>query len=109
MHEDPAQPWTVAKLAAEAGLSRAPFARRFTAAVGQPPLTYLTWWRMTVASQLLRETSLPLAVIAGKAGYLSEFAFAAAFKRQFGLPPGRYRRSAFGPSDGGVHEQETDQ
>jgi AraC-like DNA-binding protein len=54
MHRDPARPWTVATLAAAAGLSRAPFARRFTALLGQPPLTYLTWWRMTIAARLLR-------------------------------------------------------
>ncbi|ONI87431.1 hypothetical protein ALI144C_08515 [Actinosynnema sp. ALI-1.44] len=100
MHEHPAHPWTVAKLAAEAGLSRAPFARRFTAAVGQPPLTYLTWWRLTVASRLLRETSQPLAVIAGEVGYLSEFALGAAFKRQFGMPPGKYRRALVGKFPG---------
>ncbi|MCO1582705.1 AraC family transcriptional regulator [Crossiella sp. SN42] len=92
MHHNPAHPWTVAKLAAEAGLSRAPFARRFTTLVGQPPLTYLTWWRMTTAARLLRETADPVGVIAARVGYLSEFAFATAFKRAFGEPPGRYRR-----------------
>ncbi|RSM91702.1 AraC family transcriptional regulator [Kibdelosporangium aridum] len=92
MHQNPAHPWTVATLAAAAGLSRAPFARRFTEKVGQPPLTYLTWWRMTIAAQMLRDTTEPLAVIARKVGYASEFAFATAFKRQFGSPPGKYRR-----------------
>ncbi|WHT15705.1 AraC family transcriptional regulator [Crossiella sp. CA-258035] len=92
MHDNPAHPWTVAKLAAEAGLSRAPFARRFTTLVGQPPLTYLTWWRMTTAARLLRETADPVGVIAARVGYLSEFALATAFKRAFGQPPGRYRR-----------------
>ncbi|MGW0518662.1 AraC family transcriptional regulator [Crossiella sp. NPDC003009] len=92
MHHNPAHPWTVAKLAAEAGLSRAPFARRFTTLVGQPPLTYLTWWRMTTAARLLRETADPVGVIAARVGYLSEFAFATAFKRAFDQPPGRYRR-----------------
>ncbi|MCE7004835.1 AraC family transcriptional regulator [Kibdelosporangium philippinense] len=95
MHSDPARPWTVATLASVAGLSRAPFARRFASKVGQPPLTYLTWWRMTIAAQLLRETTDSLAVIAEKVGYASEFAFSTAFKRQFGLSPGKYRR---GPS-----------
>ncbi|CAM4045653.1 AraC family transcriptional regulator [Kibdelosporangium persicum] len=93
MHENPAEPWTVATLASSAGLSRAPFARRFAEKVGQPPLTYLTWWRMTIAAQLLRDTTAPLTVIAGKVGYGSEFAFSAAFKRQFGVSPGRYRRA----------------
>ncbi len=93
MHDDPARPWTVAKLAAEAGLSRTPFARRFTALLGQPPLTYLTWWRMTTAAVLLRQSDAPLGAIAAEVGYASEFAFAAAFKRHQGIAPGRYRRA----------------
>jgi AraC-like DNA-binding protein len=92
IHRDPARPWTVATLAAEARLSRAPFARRFTKLLGQPPLTYLTWWRMTTAAQLLRQTDAPLSAIAGKVGYTSEFAFANAFKRRHGTAPGKYRR-----------------
>ncbi|WP_274522786.1 AraC family transcriptional regulator [Saccharothrix sp. ALI-22-I] len=92
IHRDPAHPWTVAKLAATAGLSRAPFAKRFTTLVGQPPLTYLTWWRMTTAARLLKHTDAPLATIAKEVGYTSEFAFAAAFKRAYGTAPGRYRR-----------------
>nr|BFE78638.1 AraC family transcriptional regulator [Planobispora longispora] len=91
MHDDPARPWTVAALAAEAGLSRAPFARRFTALLGQPPLTYLTWWRLTAAARLLRQSDAPLNVIAGRVGYTSSFAFANAFKRRYGTAPGRYR------------------
>lgn len=93
IHRDPAHPWTVASLAAEAGLSRAPFARRFAALAGRPPLAYLTWWRLTTAARRLRETTDSLAVIAENAGYSSEFAFAAAFKRLHGIPPGRYRRA----------------
>ncbi|MET8091950.1 AraC family transcriptional regulator [Micromonospora sp. NPDC005220] len=93
IHRDPARPWTVATLAAEAGLSRAPFARRFTTLLGQPPLTYLTWWRMTTASRLLRQSDKPLSVIAARVGYTSEFAFANAFKRRYGTSPGRYRRN----------------
>ena len=94
IHRDPARPWTVATLAAEAGLSRAPFARRFTTLLGQPPLSYLTWWRMTTAARLLRESDAPLRIIAQQAGYSSEVALAAAFKRQYGLTPGRYRRDS---------------
>lgn len=93
IHRDTAHPWTVASLAAQAGLSRAPFARRFTTLVGQPPLTYLTWWRMTTATRLLRDTTASLHDIAAKVGYSSEFAFAAAFKRAHGTPPGQYRRA----------------
>ncbi|GAB3987184.1 AraC family transcriptional regulator [Actinoallomurus acanthiterrae] len=91
VHEDPARPWTVESLAAQAGLSRAAFARRFTAMVGSPPLAYLTWWRMTIAARLLRDTDLPLRSVAERTGYTSEFAFARAFKREFATAPGRYR------------------
>jgi AraC-like DNA-binding protein len=99
IHDDPAHPWTVAALGARAGLSRAAFARRFTAIVGQPPLAYLTWWRMTLAARLLATGDEPLRVVAQRCGYVSEFAFARAFARAFGTPPGAYRggrRSAAG-------------
>ena len=92
MHEDPGRPWTVATLAAHAGLSRAPFARRFNALVGRPPLAYLTWWRMTVAARLLRDSDATVATVAHRVGYASEFAFATAFRRRHGSAPGRFRR-----------------
>jgi AraC-like DNA-binding protein len=92
IHERPAHPWTVAELGERAGLSRAAFARRFSALVGQPPLTYLTWWRITTAAHLLRRPDTPLRVVAERSGYASEIAFAAAFKREFGVTPAGYRR-----------------
>ncbi|EEP70446.1 transcriptional regulator [Micromonospora sp. ATCC 39149] len=92
IHRAPAAPWTVAKLAAEAGLSRAPFARRFATLIGQPPLSYLTWWRMTTAARLLRASDAPLKSVAAQVGYASEFAFANAFKRTYGTAPGTFRR-----------------
>lgn len=92
MHEDPARPWTVASLAAHAGLSRAPFARRFSELVGRPPLSYLTWWRMTLAARLLHDSDATVATVAHRVGYTSEFAFATAFRRRHGSAPGRYRR-----------------
>ncbi|WP_020415942.1 AraC family transcriptional regulator [Amycolatopsis sp. ATCC 39116] len=91
VHDDPARPWTVEELGARAGLSRAAFSRRFTALVGQPPMTYLTYWRLTTAARLLRETDLPLPSVAQRCGYSSPFAFATAFKREHGVSPGRYR------------------
>lgn len=94
IHRDPAQPWTVQTLAAQAGLSRAAFSRRFTALVGRPPLTYLTWWRLTRAAGLLRASDAPIGEVAGRVGYTSEFAFANAFKREYSIAPGRYRRQA---------------
>jgi AraC-like DNA-binding protein len=91
IHQEPAYPWTVAELGTRAGLSRAAFARRFTAQIGQPPLAYVTWWRLTKAAHFLRESDAPLRVVAKRAGYTSEIAFAAAFKREYGLTPARYR------------------
>jgi AraC-like DNA-binding protein len=94
LHDDPARAWTVASLAAEAGLSRAAFARRFAAAVGEPPLAYLTRWRMRLAEELLRRPGTTLAGVALAVGYASEFAFSAAFKRERGLAPAAWRRAA---------------
>ncbi|SEG22611.1 AraC-type DNA-binding protein [Nonomuraea solani] len=94
MHGEPQRQWSVQELAAQAGLSRAAFARRFTTLVGQPPLTYLTWWRMTIAARLLRASDMPANAVAAKVGYTSEYAFAHAFKRAYGRPPGAYRRQA---------------
>ncbi|MFJ8011785.1 AraC family transcriptional regulator [Streptomyces sp. NPDC096339] len=97
MHGEPHRPWTVATLAERAGLSRAAFARRFRERVGQPPLVYLTWWRMTTAARLLRTTDTPLSVIARRSGYTAEYAFAHAFKRAYGIPPGRFRSDRRSP------------
>ncbi|MFE3461551.1 AraC family transcriptional regulator [Nocardiopsis aegyptia] len=94
VHDDPAHPWSVAELGERAGLSRAAFSKRFTGMVGQSPLAYVTWWRLTTAAHLLREGELPLGAIAAKVGYRSQFAFANAFKREFGVAPGRYRAGA---------------
>lgn len=91
IHEDPALPWTVADLARRSGLSRAPFGRRFTAAVGEAPLTYVTRWRMTVAADLLAHGDR-IAAVAQQVGYDNEFAFAKAFKRVRGVAPGQHRR-----------------
>ncbi|WP_399920722.1 AraC family transcriptional regulator [Streptomyces kanamyceticus] len=94
MHSDSARPWTVEELAARAGFSRSAFARRFSTLVGRPPLVYLGWLRMTTAARLLRESDTPLRALAAQCGYGSEFAFAKAFKREYGEAPGRYRRRA---------------
>jgi AraC-like DNA-binding protein len=94
VHAEPARAWTVAELGTRAGLSRSAFARRFTALVGRPPLAYLTWWRMALAARRLRAGGAPVAAVAREVGYGSEFAFAAAFKREFGTPPGAYRRTS---------------
>ncbi|MFG1643368.1 AraC family transcriptional regulator [Amycolatopsis sp. NPDC049252] len=96
LHEEPARRWTVAALAAEAGLSRAAFAARFRAAVGRPPLTYLTDWRMTLAADALRDTGDTVAVVARQVGYDDAFAFSVAFKRARGETPSAWRRRGGG-------------
>lgn len=93
LHRDPAQPWTVATLAQEVGLSRSAFAARFTQLVGEPPLHYLTRWRMHLAVALLRDETLGIKEVALRTGYGSEAAFSIAFKRHFGLAPGAYRQT----------------
>jgi len=92
IHENAAHPWTVPELAALSGLSRAAFARTFREALGQAPMQYLTEWRMTLARDHLRSDDLSLAHIADAVGYGSPFAFAAAFRRQHGEPPGTWRQ-----------------
>jgi AraC-like DNA-binding protein len=92
MHEDAGHPWTVPELAAISGLSRAAFARTFRDALGQAPLQYLTQWRMTLARDHLRAGELSLANIAATVGYGSPYAFAAAFRRHHGIPPGAWRQ-----------------
>ena len=92
MHENAARQWTVPELAAISGLSRAAFARAFRQALGQAPMQYLTEWRMTLARDHLRTGDLGLAQIAGAVGYGSPFAFAAAFRRHHGDPPGTWRQ-----------------
>ncbi|MGW8783418.1 AraC family transcriptional regulator [Streptomyces sp. NPDC055796] len=94
LHSDPAAPWTNERLAAEAGVSRPTLARRFTALVGRPPMAYLTWWRLTHAATLLRDTPDPLGSIARRVGYGTPYAFSHAFSREFGTTPGRYRAGA---------------
>ena len=94
LHEDPARRWTVEELADRAALSRAAFARRFTAQMGMAPLAYLTGWRMALARERLRDGDERIAAVADALGYASEFSFAAAFKRHHGVAPGRWRATA---------------
>ena len=94
LHEDPAHRWTVEELADRAALSRAAFARRFTAQMGMAPLAYLTGWRMALARERLRDGDDRIAAVADALGYASEFSFAAAFKRHHGVAPGRWRATA---------------
>jgi AraC-like DNA-binding protein len=92
LHARPTEGWTAETLALEVGMSRSVFAERFTSLVGQPPMQYLTLWRMHVAAQHLREGRGSVAQIGFAIGYESEAAFSRAFKRQFGTSPGAWRR-----------------
>ncbi|CAM5720414.1 AraC family transcriptional regulator OS=Streptomyces alboniger OX=132473 GN=CP975_28610 PE=4 SV=1 [Streptomyces alboniger] len=91
LQDDPAHPWTIADLATEAGVSRAALARRFTGLVGEPPMTYLTNWRLALAADLLRDSGLTIAAVARKVGYGSAFALSGAFKRVYGVSPQEHR------------------
>jgi AraC-like DNA-binding protein len=94
MHDRPAEPWTLESLAAQCAVSRATLARRFTQLLGQPPMTYLTEWRLCLAADLLQATSQTIDAIARQTGYASPFAFSTAFRRRFGQPPRSFRRAA---------------
>ncbi len=94
LHADPSRDWTIDALAREAALSRSALYDRFVQLVGQPPMQYLTQWRMQVAARLLREGDAPVAAVALEVGYDSEAAFARAFKRQTGSPPAAWRRAS---------------
>lgn len=94
VHRDPGHNWTVEELARACTLSRSAFALRFAARVGKPPATYLAHVRLDAATDLLRDTPLPVALIAQRVGYESEAAFSRAFKNRYGIPPIRWRRDA---------------
>ena len=94
MHKNPAHPWTVSTLAAEIGVSRAALARRFHDVVGEPPMTFLTGWRLALAADLLCEPDATVGSVAEKVGYSSPFALSTAFKRVRGVSPQEHRDSA---------------
>ena len=94
LQDDPARPWTVASLAREAGVSRAALARRFTDLVGEPPMGFLTTWRLALAADLLREPGATISAVAQQVGYGSPFALSAAFKRVRGVSPKEHRAAA---------------
>jgi transcriptional regulator GlxA family with amidase domain len=92
MHREPTRAWTVADLAKRAGVSRTVFARRFAEVLGQTPLAYLASWRLWLGATRLRSSDDSVLEVALAVGYESEAAFNRAFKREFGLPPARYRK-----------------
>jgi AraC-like DNA-binding protein len=91
LHHNPAHPWTVAELAHETGASRAALARRFNDLVGEPPMSFLTGWRIALAADLLLEPGATIGSVADAVGYGSPFALSTAFKRVRGVSPREHR------------------
>lgn len=107
MHERPADPWTIDELGRQVGLSRSALHERFVQLAGQPPMQYLTNWRMQCGARLLREGRETVATIALEVGYDSEASFARAFKRLVGQPPAAWRRGTAGASVGFIEQRRT--
>ncbi|UFU05953.1 AraC family transcriptional regulator [Ruania halotolerans] len=98
LQANPASPWTIDRLARSVGVSRATLARRFTELVGEPPMSYLTSWRLTLAADLLRSGTETLPALARQLGYASGFSFSSAFKRRYGVSPQTFRADTSAPS-----------
>ena len=94
LHRKPAHPWTIAALANEVGISRSVLAERFRRFLSETPIAYLTRWRLHLGAQMLKSTSSSVAQIAAEVGYESEPSFNRAFKREFSLPPARFRNQS---------------
>ncbi|MEU6299555.1 AraC family transcriptional regulator [Streptomyces erythrochromogenes] len=97
LHESPAHGWTVEELAVRVGVSRASLARRFREVMGEPPVGYLTGWRLALAADMLREPDATVERVARRVGYGSAFALSAAFKRVRGMSPQAFRAGTAGP------------
>jgi len=93
LHGEPGKAWTVDELAHKVALSRSALAERFSALVGEPPMQYLTRWRLALAAQALRTGGDAIVRVAERSGYESEAAFSRAFKREFGTPPAAWRKA----------------
>jgi len=94
LHAKPDKLWTVEELAREVALSRSALADRFVALVGETPMQHLTRWRLALAAQTLRSGREPIARVAERSGYEAEAAFSRAFRREFGMSPAAWRKSA---------------
>ena len=105
MHDDPAHRWTIQELAERAGMSRSIFALKFKQTVGEPPMEYLTRWRMLLAGDRLVNSSEPISVISLSLGYESESAFSTAFKRVMGCSPRQYGRGRSPASSSAVDRE----
>lgn len=100
IHEAPHQPWTIERLARQAHVSRATLARRFTDLIGEPPMSYVTSWRLCVAADLLERSDSTVESVAHEIGYSSAYALSTAFHREYGVRPSQYRRDSTGTAPG---------
>jgi AraC-like DNA-binding protein len=107
LHRKPAHPWTIATLAIEVGTSRSVLAERFRRYLTETPIAYLMRWRLQLSAQMLESTSSSVAQIAAEVGYESEPSFNRAFKREFGLPPARFRNQSEVAHSGAVRHAST--
>ena len=94
IHNLPNHPWDLVGLAAMVGLSRAAFAKRFNDLMGEPPISYLSWWRLAIAADLLRTPDATVTAVAHQLGYANPFTFSNAFKRHHGVSPSQLRAKA---------------
>ena len=92
MQNNPAEPWTIAAIASETGVSRAVLARRFNDLVGEPPMSFLTRWRIDLAADMLRRHDMTIGAVAHEVGYSSPYALSTAFKRERGVSPSEHRQ-----------------
>jgi AraC-like DNA-binding protein len=92
LHIEPNQRWTLEKLAREVATSRSVLTERFTHFVGEPPMHYLTRWRMQRAAGLLTDNAAKVSAVGREVGYDSEAAFSRAFKKLTGVAPAAWRR-----------------
>lgn len=98
LQDELARPWTIERLAAEVGTSRATLARRFATLVGEPPMTFLTGRRLALAADLLLEPDTTVEAVAHRVGYTTPFAFSTAFKRVHGHRPSEHRHRSTSPA-----------
>lgn len=92
MHAQPEENWSINSLAEIAGMSRSSFAERFKHVVGEPPLTYLTSYRLRLAARFLRLEQYSIGRISELVGYASDSTFSQAFKREYSISPMQYRQ-----------------
>ena len=105
LHKEPAETWTLSKLARRVGLSRSRLAERFRHFIGESPMAYLAQWRLKLGAEILQSTEDSVAEVAAAVGYGSEAAFNRAFKREFDYPPAQFRRKRKAPLP--PHSQES--